>query len=79
MYECFVHMYVYTLSMCIETLSIPWISPGTVVIAACEPPCGCWEPNPGPLEGQSTFLTAEPALQSIIHILASCLVLLHPC
>jgi hypothetical protein len=25
----------------------------------CEPPCGCWELNSGPLEEQSVLLTAE--------------------
>jgi hypothetical protein len=29
----------------------------------CEPPCGCWESNSGPLEGQSVLITAEPSLQ----------------
>ena len=29
----------------------------------CEPPCGCWELNSGPLEEQSVLLTAEPFLQ----------------
>jgi len=29
----------------------------------CEPPCGCWESNSGPLEEQSVLLTAKPALQ----------------
>ena len=29
----------------------------------CEPPCGCWELNLGPLEEQSVFLTTEPSLQ----------------
>ena len=29
----------------------------------CEPPCGCWELNLGPLEEQSVLLTAEPSLQ----------------
>ncbi|EDM00356.1 rCG35761, isoform CRA_a [Rattus norvegicus] len=30
----------------------------------CEPPCGCWELNSGPLEEQSVLLTAEPSLRS---------------
>jgi hypothetical protein len=30
----------------------------------CEPPCGCWELNSGPLEEHSVLLTAEPSLQS---------------
>jgi hypothetical protein len=29
----------------------------------CEPPCGCWDLNSGPLEEQSMLLTAEPSLQ----------------
>jgi len=29
----------------------------------CEPPCGCWELNSGPLEGQLVLLTSEPSLQ----------------
>ena len=29
----------------------------------CEPPCGCWELNSGPLEEQSVRLTSEPSLQ----------------
>jgi hypothetical protein len=34
----------------------------------CEPPCGCWELNSGPLE-ESVFLTAEPSLQSAYELL----------
>ena len=30
----------------------------------CEPPCGFWELNSGPLEEQSVLLTAEPSRQS---------------
>jgi hypothetical protein len=29
----------------------------------CEPPCGCWELNSGPLEEQSVILTVDPSLQ----------------
>ena len=29
----------------------------------CEPSCGCWELNSGPLEEQSVLLTTEPSLQ----------------
>jgi hypothetical protein len=29
-----------------------------------EPPCGCWELNPGPLEEQSVLLAAESSLQA---------------
>jgi len=31
----------------------------------CEPPCGCWELNSGPLEEQRVILTSEPSLQPI--------------
>ena len=29
----------------------------------CEPPCGCWDLNSGPLEEHSVLLTTEPSLQ----------------
>jgi hypothetical protein len=29
----------------------------------CEPPCGCWDLNSGPLEEQSVLLTPEPSHQ----------------
>jgi hypothetical protein len=28
----------------------------------CEPPCGCWDLNSGPLEEQSVLLPTEPAI-----------------
>jgi hypothetical protein len=31
----------------------------------CEPPCGCWGLNSGPLEEQLVLLTAEPSLQPL--------------
>ena len=34
------------------------------VIDGCEPPCGCWELNSGPLEEQPVLLTTEPSLHS---------------
>jgi hypothetical protein len=34
----------------------------------CEPPCGCWELNSGPLEEQSVFLIAEPSLQAYLFL-----------
>jgi hypothetical protein len=32
----------------------------------CEPPCGCWELNSGPLEEHSVLLTTKPSLQPYI-------------
>ena len=29
----------------------------------CELPCGCWEPNLGPLQEQQVLITAESTLQ----------------
>jgi hypothetical protein len=34
----------------------------------CEPPCGCWELNSGPVEEQSVLLTTEPSLQPILQL-----------
>jgi hypothetical protein len=34
-----------------------------LITDGCEPPCGCWDLNSGPLEEQSVLLTAEPSLQ----------------
>jgi hypothetical protein len=33
------------------------------ITEGCEPPCGCWELNSGPLEEQLALLTVEPSLQ----------------
>jgi hypothetical protein len=33
------------------------------IIDGCEPPCGSWGLNSGPLEEQSVLLTSEPSLQ----------------
>ena len=34
-----------------------------LITDGCEPPCGCWELNSGPLEEQAVLLTSEPSLQ----------------
>ena len=34
-----------------------------IITDGCEPPCGCWELNSGPLEEQAMLLTTEPSLQ----------------
>jgi hypothetical protein len=39
-----------------------------LITDGCEPPCGCWELNSGPLEEQSVLLTAEPSLQPTPYI-----------
>jgi hypothetical protein len=37
-----------------------------LITDGCEPPCGCWDLNLGPLEEQSVLLTPEPYLQPIL-------------
>jgi hypothetical protein len=32
----------------------------------CEPPCGCWDLNSGPLEEQLVLLTTEPSHQPLV-------------
>jgi hypothetical protein len=32
----------------------------TGITGGCEPPCGCWKLDPGPLQEQPVLLTAEP-------------------
>ena len=46
---------------------------GTRLTENSKLPCGCWELNQGPLEGQSVLLTAEPSLQppSLLQLLSS--------
>jgi hypothetical protein len=36
-----------------------------LVTDGCEPPCGCWELNSGPLEEESVLLTTKPSLQPL--------------
>ena len=38
-------------------------SPGILVTDCYKTPCASGEPNPGPLQDQQVFLTAEPSLQ----------------
>jgi hypothetical protein len=37
-------------------------SPETGVTDGCEPPCECWELNPGPLKEKQILSTTEPSL-----------------
>lgn len=38
-------------------------SSGTGIVEGYEPPCGCWEPNPIPLQKHQVLMTTEPYLQ----------------
>jgi len=50
-------MYVSTLSLSDQKRASDPITDG------CEPPCGCWELNSGPLQEQSVLLTTRSPIQ----------------
>ena len=55
--------------MYMSTLSLSSDTPDPIT-DGCEPPCGFWELNLGPLEEQSVLLTTEPSHQhSLVLIL----------
>jgi hypothetical protein len=39
-----------------------------LITDGCEPLCGCWDLNSGPLEEQSVLLPSEPSLQPLVFI-----------
>jgi hypothetical protein len=47
------------------------------VTDSCEPPCGCWELNPGSLEEQSMLLAIVPSIQPIIIFFLDLCIFLH--
>jgi hypothetical protein len=53
-------IYLYVSEDCLQTHQKRASEP---ITDGCEPPCGCWELNSGPLEEQPVLLTAEPSLQ----------------
>ena len=58
-------IYFYFMYMSTPLLSSDTPEKGINPIAdGCEPPCGCWDLNSGPLEGQSVLLTTEPSHQT---------------
>jgi hypothetical protein len=57
------HIYKYTVAVFRWTRRGHWIP----ITDGCEPPCGCWELNSGPLEEQSVLLTTEPSFQPYSH------------
>jgi hypothetical protein len=40
-----------------------------LIMGGCEPPCGCWDLNSGPLKEQSELLPAEPSPQPQYYLL----------
>ena len=41
------------------------------ITGGCEPPCGCWDLNSGPLEEQSVLLPTEPSRQPAVMLLTN--------
>ena len=60
--------YMWVHCCCLQTDQKRALDPITDV---CEPPCGCWDLNSGPLKEQSVLLTPEPSLQPG-HLLFHC-------
>ena len=74
-YYCFIHtsvllpecmhvyfMHVYFIYALEDQKMTPEIGfPVTGVTDGCELPCGCWEPNPSPLQEQEGILTTGPS------------------
>jgi hypothetical protein len=60
--DLFICLFVYEYSISMYS----WIPEEGIESHGCEPPCGCWELNSGPLEEQPVPLTAEPSLSLLI-------------
>jgi hypothetical protein len=60
LFKIYLLSYVSTLCSCLQTHQK---RASDLVMGGCEPPCGCWDLNLGPLEEQSMFLPAEPSHQ----------------
>jgi hypothetical protein len=54
-------------------------TPGTGVTDAREPPSGCWELNPGPLQEQLELLSVEPSFHSLVSSFKKLILFLHVC
>ena len=60
----FLFLKIYLFIICVYTVAVFKYSRRghqIFVTDGCEPPCGCWDLNSGPLEEQSVLLTAEPS------------------
>jgi hypothetical protein len=56
-------------------LQAPQKRASDLIMDGCEPPCGCWELDSGPLEEQSVLLTTEPSHQPLLLLLLLLLLL----
>jgi hypothetical protein len=63
----FIYLLIYLFIICVYTVAVFRHSRREhqiFVTDGCEPPCGCWDLDLGPLEEQSVLLTAEPSHQA---------------
>jgi hypothetical protein len=63
----FIYLFIYLLYVstrsCLQTLQK---KESDLITDSCEPPCGCWDLNSGPLEEQSALLNTEPSHQPVV-------------
>ena len=57
----FVSTYAWVPCLC---LLPKWTRSLELELESCEPPCGCWKLNRGPLGEQPLLFTVEPSLQA---------------
>ena len=60
---CFKNLFILCLWVHYRSLQTHQKRASDPITDGCEPPCGCWGLNSGPLEEQSVLLTTEPSLQ----------------
>jgi hypothetical protein len=61
--DVFIYLFIYLFNICEYTVAAFRHTASDPITDGCEPPCGCWDLNSGPVEEQSVLLTAEPSLQ----------------
>ena len=67
LFTCFkIYLLIYLLCVHCSCLQTHQKRASDPITDGCEPPCGCWELNSGPLEDQSVPLTAESSLQPLV-------------
>jgi hypothetical protein len=59
----FVCLFVYYMQEHCSSLQTLQKMVSDLITDGCEPPCGCWDLNSGPLEEQSVLLPIEPSRQ----------------
>jgi hypothetical protein len=66
MYGCFSCVYVCAPLECLvfEEVTARRQDPLGLQVLACQPSCGCWGPNSGPLVDQPVLLTTDQSLQA---------------